>query len=50
MKESTRRCLSLLKEIGWLKSPYSGMELDRLEFQFNEDTYILHPDCYEVEE
>lgn len=39
----TRKCLQLLKEMGWLKNPFDSMELDVLEHKFNEDSYILHP-------
>jgi hypothetical protein len=46
---TTRECLQLFKEMGWLTFPFSGMDLDVLEHKFNEDCYILHPDGFEVE-
>lgn len=45
----TRRCLQLLKKMGWIVQPYSEMELDVLEHKFNEDSYILFSDGFEAE-
>lgn len=47
---NTRKNLQLLKEMGWLKKPFSEMSLDVLEHKFNEDNYILHSNGFEVEE
>lgn len=46
--DKTREHLSLLKEMGWLKRPFSEMSLDVLEHKFNEDSYILHADGFDV--
>lgn len=44
----TRKFLALLKSMGWLKAPFSDMDIDRLEHLFKEDKYLLENTEYEV--